>query len=94
MPSWQRQPVEYSPLLEILPVYDSVAVVGATGAVGTIILKLLESRRFPFRSIKFLASKRSAGKTITFCGRPYTVEELRSSLSTNFQIDRLQGARR
>jgi len=57
-------------------VYESIAVVGATGAVGTIILKLLETRNFPFQTIKFLASKRSAGKTITFKGKPYTIEEL------------------
>ena len=56
--------------------YESIAVVGATGAVGTIILELLEKRNFPFKTIKFLASKRSAGKTITFKGKPYTVEEL------------------
>ena len=56
--------------------YDSVAVVGATGAVGTIILKLLEQRDFPFKTIKFLASKRSAGKPITFKGETYTVEEM------------------
>jgi aspartate-semialdehyde dehydrogenase len=57
-------------------VYESVAVVGATGAVGTIILDLLQKRNFPFKTIKFLASKRSAGKTIQFNGKPYTVEEL------------------
>ena len=56
--------------------YDSVAVVGATGAVGTIILQLLEERKFPFKIIKFLASKRSAGKTLTFAGKPYTIEEM------------------
>ena len=56
--------------------YDSVAVVGATGAVGTIILKLLEQRNFPFKTIKFLASKRSAGKPITFKGETYTIEEM------------------
>ena len=56
--------------------YDSVAVVGATGAVGTIILQLLEERKFPFKTIKFLASKRSAGNTLTFAGKPYTVEEM------------------
>ena len=56
--------------------YESIAVVGATGAVGTIILELLEKRNFPFGTIKFLASKRSAGKMITFKGKPYTVEEL------------------
>jgi len=58
-------------------VFDSIAVVGATGAVGTIIRKLLETRRFAFRRIKFLASSRSAGKAITFAGKSYTVEELK-----------------
>ena len=56
--------------------YESIAVVGATGAVGTIILELLDKRNVPFKTIKFLASKRSAGKTIVFKGVPYTVEEL------------------
>jgi aspartate-semialdehyde dehydrogenase len=57
-------------------VYETVAVVGATGAVGTIIRELLETRKFPFKQIKFVASKRSAGKKITFAGETYTVEEL------------------
>lgn len=56
--------------------YDSVAVVGATGAVGTLILRLLQERKFPYKSMKFLASKRSAGKTIMFNGQPIVVEEL------------------
>ncbi|MCL2304073.1 MAG: aspartate-semialdehyde dehydrogenase [Planctomycetaceae bacterium] len=56
--------------------YESVAVVGATGAVGTLILRLLEERNFPFKKIKFLASKRSAGKPITFQGKTYTIEEM------------------
>jgi len=56
--------------------YESIAVVGATGAVGTIILELLEKRNFPFKTIKFLASKRSTGKQITFLGKFHTVEEL------------------
>jgi aspartate-semialdehyde dehydrogenase len=51
--------------------------VGATGAVGTIIRELLETRKFPFKRMKFLASKRSAGRKLTFAGRTYTVEELR-----------------
>ena len=58
-------------------VFDSVAVVGATGAVGTLILDLLATRKFPFKKIKFVASKRSAGKPIQFAGKTYTVEELR-----------------
>jgi aspartate-semialdehyde dehydrogenase len=57
-------------------VFDSVAVVGATGAVGAIIRQLLEDRRFEARTFKFVASRRSAGKTLTFAGKTYTVEEL------------------
>ena len=56
--------------------FDSVAVVGATGAVGTIMCRLLEARRFPVKKIKFLASSRSAGKKLEFAGRTYTVEQL------------------
>jgi len=67
-------------------VYESIAVVGATGAVGTIILKLLEERNFPFKTIKFLASKRSAGKTITFKGTPYPVEELTPDAFVGVQL--------
>ncbi|MBN1590477.1 MAG: aspartate-semialdehyde dehydrogenase [Pirellulales bacterium] len=57
--------------------FDSIAVVGATGAVGTIIRQLLENRRFAAKRFTFLASSRSAGKTLTFAGRDYTVEQLR-----------------
>ncbi len=60
-------------------VFETVAIVGATGAVGTIILQLLAERKFPFRNIKFLASGRSAGKKIQFAGSEYTVEELMPS---------------
>ena len=49
-------------------------------------LQLLESRKFPFRTIKFLASQRSAGKTITFAGTPYTVEELRPEAFDGVQL--------
>ena len=54
----------------------SVAVVGVTGAVGQEFLSVLSDRDFPYRSIKMLASKRSAGKEMTFEGRSYVVEEL------------------
>ena len=57
--------------------FDSIAVVGATGAVGTIIRQLLEARKFPFAKIKFLASHRSAGKIIEFAGRQISVEEMK-----------------
>ena len=55
----------------------SVAVVGATGAVGEIMRQVLDEHAFPFRAIKFLASERSAGKTIEFQGKTYTIEPIR-----------------
>jgi len=55
---------------------QNIAVVGATGAVGVEILRVLERRNFPVASLKLLASKRSAGKTLEFKGKPHTVEEL------------------
>ena len=54
----------------------SVAVVGATGAVGTEMIKTLEGRDFPVGSIKLLASGRSAGKELSFKGETVLVEEL------------------
>ena len=57
--------------------FDSIAVVGATGAVGTIIRELLEERAFPCKRLKFVASGRSAGKKLRFARREITVEELR-----------------
>ena len=53
-----------------------VAIAGATGAVGVEIMKCLESRHFPLTSLKLLASHRSAGKQVEFCGKKLTVEEL------------------
>src|SRR4051794_6774397 len=54
----------------------SVAVVGASGAVGDVMIRLLEERKFPVGEIKFLASRRSAGKTLTFAGETYTIDPL------------------
>ncbi len=53
-----------------------IAIVGATGAVGVEILSCLETRNFPLSSLKLLASKRSAGKQVSFRGEMITVEEL------------------
>jgi len=53
-----------------------VAVAGATGAVGEVMLQVLEERRFPVRQLKPLASARSLGKRVTFCGEAVPVEEL------------------
>jgi aspartate-semialdehyde dehydrogenase len=55
---------------------QNIAVVGATGAVGVEILRVLERRNFPVASLKLLASKRSVGKTLEFKGKQHVVEEL------------------
>ncbi|MGH7272139.1 MAG: aspartate-semialdehyde dehydrogenase [Polyangiaceae bacterium] len=53
-----------------------VAVVGATGAVGREMLRVLEQRRFPAKRIVALASKRSVGQKLPFAGGEVTVTEL------------------
>ncbi len=54
----------------------NVAVAGATGAVGEVMLQVLEQRRFPVGNIRLLASERSAGKTLRFRGEEVPVELL------------------
>src|SRR4051794_10443800 len=54
----------------------NVAVVGVTGAVGQEFLNILAERKFPIKTLKLLASERSAGKQIEFGGQTYTVEAL------------------
>jgi aspartate-semialdehyde dehydrogenase len=58
-------------------VFQKVAVVGATGAVGRIMLRLLAERNFPARTYKILASARSAGQLLAFLGKKWPIEELR-----------------
>lgn len=53
-----------------------VAVAGATGAVGREMVKTLEQRNFPVASLKPLASERSLGLKVEFCGREIPVEVL------------------
>jgi len=53
-----------------------VAIMGATGAVGTEFIRILEQRSFELSSLKLLASSRSAGKKLMFRGEELTVEEL------------------
>ncbi len=55
----------------------NLAVVGATGMVGRTFLKVLEEKQLPIENFYVFASKRSAGSTITFNGKEYTVEELK-----------------
>lgn len=54
----------------------NVAVVGATGAVGSTMLRVLEERGFPVSELRPLASARSAGKSIEFLGKDFAVREL------------------
>jgi len=54
----------------------SIAIVGATGAVGVEMIKTLEKRNFPVSRIKLLASHRSIGKKLVFQGEQTPVEEL------------------
>lgn len=54
----------------------TVAVVGATGAVGTEMLRILEQRKFPIQDLIPLASFKSAGKTVVFKGRELSVRVL------------------
>ena len=65
--------------------YD-IAVVGATGAVGETILKVLEERAFPVGNVYLLASSRSAGKKIEFNGKWLVVEDLETFDFAKVQI--------
>ena len=53
----------------------TVAVVGATGAVGAQMIKMLEESTLPIDKIRLLASARSAGKTLKFKDQDITIEE-------------------
>lgn len=63
-----------------------VAVVGATGAVGNLMVKVLEERAFPVSSLKLLASARSVGKTMPFRGTEVPVEELVADSFEGIQV--------
>lgn len=55
----------------------NVSIAGATGAVGTEFLRILESREFPLATLRLLASEKSAGRKIRYRGTDIAVEELR-----------------
>lgn len=57
----------------------SIAVVGATGAVGTEMLRILEERNFPFSTLRVFASERSKGQKVTCKGKEYSLEVLEGS---------------
>ncbi|MDE7384691.1 MAG: aspartate-semialdehyde dehydrogenase, partial [Anaeroplasmataceae bacterium] len=67
-----------------------VGILGATGAVGREMLKILEEYDFPLEELRLLASKRSVGKTIEFKGKNYIIEE---ATKTSFEgLDFVLGA--
>src|SRR5262245_15381800 len=64
----------------------TVAVIGATGAVGIELIRCLELRRFPLSALRLFASARSAGKPLQFAGGALTVEELREDALSGIDI--------
>ncbi|NGZ60816.1 MAG: aspartate-semialdehyde dehydrogenase [Nitrospira sp. LK265] len=59
----------------------TIAILGATGAVGKETLEILEERKFPLTGLRLFASKRSAGEAMTCQGKEWKVEELTDSSS-------------
>jgi len=64
----------------------NVAILGATGAVGQEMLKVLGERNFPINNLKLLASKRSEGALVEFKGKEYAVEEAKESSFENIDV--------
>ena len=64
----------------------NVAIMGATGAVGEEILKILEERKFPIANLRLLASKKSAGKKTRFRGREVVIQELKENTFEDIDI--------
>jgi aspartate-semialdehyde dehydrogenase len=60
----------------IAPEGLNIAIVGATGQVGTVMRRLLEQRSFPVKSIRFFASSRSAGSVLQYLGHDVVVEDV------------------
>ena len=63
-----------------------IAVVGATGAAGTELLRVLERRNFPVATLRPIGSVRSAGKSIQFCGESIPVEKLSAKSFCNIDV--------
>jgi aspartate-semialdehyde dehydrogenase len=64
----------------------TVAVVGATGAVGNEMVATLEQRKFPVKSLRLLASEKSIGKTLTYKGAEIPVDELKEDSFKGVEI--------
>ena len=64
----------------------TVAVLGASGAVGQELLLLLQERQFPVGELRLLASSRSAGSTVEWCGQTITVQEVTAEAFTGVDL--------
>ena len=64
----------------------NVAIVGATGAVGEVMLEILAERKFPVDNLVLLASERSAGATVQYNGKSIRVQDLATFDFSNTQI--------
>ncbi|RDU52269.1 aspartate-semialdehyde dehydrogenase [Helicobacter sp. MIT 00-7814] len=64
-----------------------VAIVGASGAVGEEILKILEEQNFPVKNLIPLASARSAGESVSFRGKQYTILETTDSVFATHGVE-------
>ena len=63
-----------------------VAVVGATGMVGEVMLKVLAERNFPITELLLVASERSVGKTLSYKGKEHTIIGLADAVAAKQQI--------
>lgn len=64
----------------------NIAIVGATGAVGQEMIRILEERNFPVGKLKLLASERSKGRKVEFKGEKLIVEQLEENSFKNIHI--------
>ncbi len=69
-----------------MPESYRVGILGATGAVGTELIALLEERSFPVKDLTLLASRRSAGKVLDFKGQPLVVQAVEDADFANIDI--------
>jgi aspartate-semialdehyde dehydrogenase len=63
-----------------------LAIVGATGMVGTVMLEVLKERNFKYDQLLLVASKKSVGKTISYLGKHYSLIDLEMALEENPDI--------
>lgn len=64
----------------------NLGIVGATGQVGTVMLRLLEERDLPIAQLRLFASPRSAGKTLTYRGQDIVIEDATTADPTGLDI--------